>query len=108
MGIEESLEQIVKTLGELNSKIDNLTELVKGNSVETSAKSSEPRSRSPSDVAFHQKHEVSTDTGGRPQCPKCNSFKISEKEDRTKVLTYSGGVPIYLKKKYCMKCGESW
>ena len=51
-----------------------------------------------SDVAF-----VPT-SGDRIVCPKCGNPDVKVEQDRTRVLTYMGGVPYYAKKYSCKKC----
>ena len=41
-------------------------------------------------------------------CPMCNGTDISDFEDKTKVLSYVGHVPLYSKGKHCRKCGYEW
>ncbi|MHA1612090.1 MAG: hypothetical protein ACTSYU_08580, partial [Promethearchaeota archaeon] len=41
-------------------------------------------------------------------CPMCNGKDISDFEDKTKVLSYVGHVPLYSKGKRCRKCGYEW
>ena len=55
-------------------------------------------------------HEVfgsDTSGGDRVKCPKCaavgNDIKLVE--DKTKVLSYVGNMPMYAKIKVCKKCG---
>ncbi|MHA1745392.1 MAG: hypothetical protein ACTSWW_05300 [Promethearchaeota archaeon] len=38
-------------------------------------------------------------------CPMCSATNIKDMEDKTKVLSYVGHVPIYAKKHVCRKCG---
>ncbi|MHA1673856.1 MAG: hypothetical protein ACTSYI_09525 [Promethearchaeota archaeon] len=44
----------------------------------------------------------------RQVCPKCQSIKVSTKEDRTNPISYIGGTPIYGKLFYCRSCGQEW
>ncbi|NMC04141.1 MAG: hypothetical protein GYA24_02960 [Candidatus Lokiarchaeota archaeon] len=37
-------------------------------------------------------------------CPKCNSTSLRIENDRSRVLSYMGGVPLYAKKYICRKC----
>ncbi len=47
-------------------------------------------------------------TPSRVKCPKCGSVDIKQTEDKSKVLSYLGGRPIYKKVWKCKKCGETW
>ncbi|HME56368.1 MAG TPA: hypothetical protein VKM55_29485 [Candidatus Lokiarchaeia archaeon] len=50
--------------------------------------------------------EVTTlETGDqRIVCPKCGNTKVKVEKDRSRVLSYIGGVPYYAKKYICPKC----
>jgi DNA repair exonuclease SbcCD ATPase subunit len=37
-------------------------------------------------------------------CPKCSSTSVRAESDRSRVLSYMGGVPMYAKKYVCRKC----
>ncbi|MFX0098450.1 MAG: hypothetical protein ACFFCS_02640 [Candidatus Hodarchaeota archaeon] len=59
------------------------------------------------------KEQLYSDTGGvavvaksadRIVCPKCGGVKIKPEEDKNRVLTYMGGVPLYAKKYVCRDC----
>lgn len=47
-------------------------------------------------------------TPSRVKCPKCGSIDVKQTEDKSKVLSYAGGQPIYKKIWKCKKCGETW
>ncbi|MFX1339697.1 MAG: hypothetical protein ACFFDK_13885 [Promethearchaeota archaeon] len=58
-------------------------------------------------------HEVfGTDMSGgeRLKCPKCNAVgkDIKFVEDKTKVLSYVGNMPMYAKINVCKKCGHQF
>jgi hypothetical protein len=46
----------------------------------------------------------------RITCPMCQAVgkNIREVEDKTTILYWSGGVPVYAKKYVCKKCGYEW
>ncbi len=46
--------------------------------------------------------QASTDT--RIVCPKCGNTSVRPENDRSRVLSYMGGVPMYAKKYICKKC----
>jgi hypothetical protein len=41
----------------------------------------------------------------RIQCPNCGSLKIISQADKSKVIYYHQGAPIYAKKGVCSQCG---
>ncbi|HME55663.1 MAG TPA: hypothetical protein VKM55_25880 [Candidatus Lokiarchaeia archaeon] len=41
----------------------------------------------------------------RIQCPNCGSLKIISQVDKSKVIYYHQGAPIYAKKGVCGQCG---
>ena len=41
----------------------------------------------------------------RVTCPMCGAIDVKQVEDKTKVLSYVGHIPIYAKKNQCRKCG---
>ncbi len=41
-------------------------------------------------------------------CPMCNSVEVKDVEDKSKVLSYIGHLPLYAKKHQCRKCGYEW
>jgi len=43
-------------------------------------------------------------TESRIICPKCSSTSVRVESDRSRVLSYMGGVPMYAKKYVCRKC----
>jgi predicted RNA-binding Zn-ribbon protein involved in translation (DUF1610 family) len=53
--------------------------------------------------------EAAEETGGadvtRIQCPNCGSLKIISQTDKSKVIYYHQGAPIYAKKGVCSQCG---
>ncbi|HMF32407.1 MAG TPA: hypothetical protein VKK79_13380, partial [Candidatus Lokiarchaeia archaeon] len=38
-------------------------------------------------------------------CPMCQGHEIKSVEDKTRVLSYVGHVPLYAKKNVCKRCG---
>ena len=53
--------------------------------------------------------EVAEESSGveaaRIQCPNCGSLKIIPHVDKSKVIYYHQGAPIYAKKGVCSQCG---
>lgn len=45
---------------------------------------------------------------GKFICPKCNSSRVVEEKDKSKVLYMAAGGPIYAKKQRCLKCSNIW
>lgn len=43
-------------------------------------------------------------SSGRIVCPKCGNTDVKVESDRSRVLSYMGGVPYYAKKYSCKKC----
>lgn len=41
----------------------------------------------------------------RITCPMCSAIEIKQTDDKSKVLTYIGNIPMYAKKNRCLKCG---
>ncbi|MHA1821435.1 MAG: hypothetical protein ACTSU2_03615 [Promethearchaeota archaeon] len=113
MDVEEGIDKIIKMLTALKEQVDEMNEtlnkLVSANSLGSAKSSDEVKVRAPSDIVMEQKLEKSENVeSGRVQCPKCGSVKIDEREDKTKAISYSGGIAIYAKKYYCKECGYSW
>jgi len=50
----------------------------------------------------------SYDLDSRVTCPMCNGTEIKDIEDKSKVLSYVGHMPMYARKKMCKKCGYEW
>lgn len=49
--------------------------------------------------------ESSGAASARIQCPNCGSLKIISQVDKSKVIYYHQGAPIYAKKGVCGNCG---
>nr|MDO8086263.1 hypothetical protein [Candidatus Sigynarchaeum springense] len=47
---------------------------------------------------------IQAPTETRIVCPKCGNTNIKPENDRSRVLSYMGGVPLYAKKYVCKKC----
>ena len=47
-------------------------------------------------------------TSGGIQCPNCGGRSIIHEKDRTQVLTFAAGTPVYGKKYRCKNCGNEW
>ncbi|NVM52484.1 MAG: hypothetical protein HWN66_02190 [Candidatus Helarchaeota archaeon] len=47
---------------------------------------------------------------GKPSwtCPNCESNRVVEESDRSKILYIAAGRPIYGKKRRCLKCNHEW
>jgi hypothetical protein len=52
--------------------------------------------------------EAKESTGTRIVCPKCGSIHVHSGEDKGKVMTYIGGIPVYKKLWTCKDCGNQW
>lgn len=44
----------------------------------------------------------------RISCPNCNSLNFTKHEDKSKVIYYHQGAPIYGKKGVCNQCGTEF
>ena len=44
----------------------------------------------------------------RVTCPMCNGVDIKDVEDKSKVLSYVGHMPMYSRRHQCKKCGYEW
>jgi ribosomal protein S27AE len=53
---------------------------------------------------------ISSETSDRLKCSKCGSVgkDIKIVEDKTKILSYVGNMPMYAKVHICKKCGNSF
>jgi hypothetical protein len=118
MGIEESLEKIMKKLELLELKLDELSSEVrkmKGSSTSNEYDDSpKPQSqsenfKSPSEILYEkQEDKTPTSPGGRLKCSKCGSVNVQTVDNKDKVVSASGGIAIYAKRHYCKKCGYQW
>lgn len=106
-------ENILNELGDLKSdlkklenKLVNIIDTVKALSLKDSGEVLEMRK--PSEVvelqAAREKGEEKP-VEGRSRCSQCDSLQFSEVEDKSNVLYYQSGTPIYAKKKKCKQCG---
>ena len=116
MGIEDSLEKILKKLDALETKIDDLAVAVKTNAQSAiedgSSASISPSSpiigRSPSEVAAAQKEGGTSTIEGRLKCPECGSINVQTMDDKERPISASGGIMIYGKRYYCKSCSKEW
>jgi hypothetical protein len=111
----EKSDEILDLLKKMNRKIDMIAARV--SSLEITGSMKKPSSSSssglaPSDVVFAQNaaSQGKVEVDGRMVCPKCGAFgkNIGEKEDRSKAISYSGGMAIYAKNYYCKQCSFEW
>jgi hypothetical protein len=103
--MDKELEEILQRI---EKKVDSLAEAVaalKGKGVKGAAEGNVK----PSDKKIDdQVAEIPDAAGGRMKCPKCGSLKVSQHKDMKKVLSYSGGIPIYGQKNVCNQCSNEW
>ncbi|MHA1792049.1 MAG: hypothetical protein ACTSVI_05345 [Promethearchaeota archaeon] len=65
------------------------------------------KAKEPEEKEKKEETEESAESG-RVACPKCGSINFTKHEDRTKVLYYHQGTPIYAKKGVCNQCGAEF
>lgn len=58
--------------------------------------------------AGEEAEEKAASTSARTQCPKCSSLNFKTMEDKSKVIYYHQGAPIYGKKGVCNQCGTEF
>jgi hypothetical protein len=122
--ILNELAEVKASIQKIEKVIDNITNMVNTLSKEDETISTTPATvpasevkvgpelmRKPSDVIEEQ---IVKEKGeekpieGRTRCPQCGSLQFTELEDRSKVLYYQAGTPIYAKKKVCKKCSTEF
>jgi hypothetical protein len=113
MGLEEDMKKILDVVNKIDSKLDTLSARISsleagGLGAGASTTAMEHR-KTPSEIAESQKGGAPvSEVEGRNKCPKCGSLNIGSKEDRSKAISYSGGLAIYGKKYYCKQCASEW
>ena len=98
MEMELTRRKILTKLGEIEDMIRDVKMMIK----ELGAESKDKEDSS------EEKVQEAAKTGGRLACPKCGSVNFTKHEDKSKVLYYHQGTPIYAKKAVCNQCGEEF
>lgn len=90
---------------ELTEKIENESQLISAQTAHLEEVESELGELKP---LTEEKLGITYET--RITCPMCRAVgkNIREVEDKTTILYWSGGVPVYAKKYVCKKCGYEW
>ncbi len=104
--ILNELEDLKSDLKKIENKLENIINSIKSLNVEGTGEVTEMRK--PSEVVEIQAAKEKVEekpVEGRSRCPDCGSLQFSEVENRSKVLYYQSGTPIYAKKKKCKLCG---
>lgn len=97
--LKARLDQVEPQLGEAKAKVNELQARVSEKDLsmeEMEGKLKEFESPVP---------EISNLGEERVVCPMCGAVDVKQVEDKTKVLSYVGHIPIYAKKTQCRKCG---
>jgi hypothetical protein len=116
MGVEESLEKIMKKLELLELKFDELSSEVKkmkgsstSNEYDEGTKPQSENFKSPSEILYEkQEDKAPSNPGARMKCSKCGSVNVQTVDNKDKVVNVTGGIAIYAKRHYCKKCGYQW
>ncbi len=116
--MSEFEQKVLKTLEDINRKLDSLlkggTGISNSSATVTSSASAsvaapEPSRPKPSELVERQKEEAKLiekpPVEGRRVCPKCGGKTFNAVEDKSQVLHQMGGVKIYAKKYMCKGCG---
>jgi ribosomal protein S27AE len=117
--MSEFEQKVLKLLGDINGKLDNLLKGGSGTTttatvaasapVSTPAVAPEPSRPKPSELVERQKEEErmieKPPVEGRRVCPQCGATSFNTIEDKSQVLHQMGGVKIYAKKYICKSCG---
>ena len=116
--LKAAIDKILNKVDNLNDKVNSLSSKMAGVSASaiTAAPTAAPKAGSsgtikPSDVVYEQKEKekgAPPPSEGRKACPNCGSTQFTEVEDKTNVLHYMSGTPIYSKKKVCKQCGAEF
>jgi chromosome segregation ATPase len=88
---EQKVESLNSQLGDLNARIAEMESTI----ADQDRKNKELEPVSP-ESEFHSENRII--------CPMCGSTDIKNVEDKNRVLSYVGHVPIYAKKRVCKKC----
>jgi len=119
--LSEFEQKVLKSLEEINSKLDFLLKGVSSGSAptpvaapttQTSTEVSEVSRPKPSELVERQKEEARMEekppVEGRRICPDCGGTSFATHEDKSQVLHQMGGVKIYAKRYVCKKCGYEY
>ncbi|MBY8990295.1 MAG: hypothetical protein KGD58_06035 [Candidatus Lokiarchaeota archaeon] len=119
--MSEFEQKVLKSLEEINSKLDSL--LKSGASASTPTPTAAPPAQAPatapeisrpkpSELVEKQKEEERMEekppVEGRRICPECSGTTFATHEDKQQVLHQMGGVKIYAKKYVCKSCGYEY
>lgn len=88
---------------ELNENVLEKENLFKEQSDRLNSLESELAALKPVEIATQKSEERE-----RLICPKCGAFgkDIKTEENKSKILSYAGHIPIYAKNNVCKKCGK--
>jgi ribosomal protein S27AE len=116
--LKAAIDKILNKVDNLSDKLNSLSSKVAGVSAGTAAAASTATPTGgpsatikPSDVVYEQKEKekgAPPPSEGRKTCPNCSSTQFTEVEDKTNVLHYVSGTPIYSKKRVCKQCGAEF
>ncbi len=116
--LKAAIDKILNKVDNLGDKLNSLSSKVAGMSGGAAAPAPAPAPAAgpsetvkPSDVVYEQKEKEKAappPSDGRIACPNCSSTQFTEVEDKTNVLHYMSGTPIYSKKKVCKQCGAEF
>jgi DNA repair exonuclease SbcCD ATPase subunit len=105
-------DEIIDTISQQDKKIQELSKELK-KKVETLARQTSRIEAIELELKTFKSHELfASDTSGgeRLKCSECGAAgkDIKLVEDKTKVLSYVGNMPMYAKIKVCKKCGHEF
>ncbi|OLS12331.1 MAG: hypothetical protein RBG13Loki_3980 [Promethearchaeota archaeon CR_4] len=103
--MDDDLKEI---LARIEKKVDTLAEVVETLKGKGAKASSEAYVKPSEKKVDHEAAEVPDSGGSRTKCPKCGSLKVTAHKDMKRVLSYSGGIPIYATKTVCNQCSNEW
>ncbi|HUY00338.1 MAG TPA: hypothetical protein VMV49_12325 [Candidatus Deferrimicrobium sp.] len=115
-GIEEDFQKKIESVEEEKKALEEKYKLVESEMAEKDAQISSFQSKiqeletNLAALAPPKPPTVAEEgEGTKPSaCPKCESNRIKDIEDRSKILYIAAGRPIYAKKKRCLNCGTEW
>jgi len=90
-------QAILMKLNEIEATIKDIKDLLEQGSASES-------SEAPAEEGEAAEESSASDVT-RIQCPNCGSLKIISQVDKSKVIYYHQGAPIYAKKGVCSQCG---
>ncbi len=102
--MDRDLELILERIEQKIDALTNAVEALKGKGPKVAGEGLVK----PSDKKMDDQVGELPEAEGRTHCPKCGSLKVTEMKDTKKVLSYSGGFPIYAIKHVCNKCSNEW